>query len=69
MVYEKKRSLWYIAIIVEWLNGNYDKENTPYTLHDKEYQYPSWWNLLYAMAKRVGGKGYRLVEKIAKNKG
>ena len=59
-----KSDLWYIAIIATWLNGNYDKKKTPYTLHNKEYQHPSWWNLFYAIAKESGGNKYTLVEEI-----
>ena len=69
VVYKNRRDLWYIAIIVEWLNGNHNSRRPPYTLHDKEYQHPSWWNLLYAMATKAGGNDYGSVEKIAKKQG
>lgn len=69
IAYRNNSNLWHIAIIVAWLKGNYDKNGHPYTLHDKKHQHPSWWNLLYAVARRTGGNDYALAEKIAKNKG
>ena len=40
-----------ISLMDTWLRGDYikDKSREPYSLHEEQYQHPSWWNLVWAV--------------------
>ena len=58
-----------ISLIGEWLRGSCQEDyrtREPYSLHEEQYQHPSWWNLVWAVAHSVGGNNPAQAEKIAK---
>ena len=67
-IHKNNKSLVGIGIVSAWLRGEHGKAGTPYSLHaDDKHKCPSWWNLVYAVALKVGGDNYAHARKIAKN--
>ena len=54
-----------ISIMGTWLSGNHMTNGQPYTLHEEQYPHPSWWNLVWAVAREAGGRNPARAEKIA----
>lgn len=55
-----------ISIMDTWLRQDFMKNGPPYNLHEEQYQCPSWWNLVWAVARETGGQNPAHAEKIAK---
>ena len=55
-----------IAVIDTWLRGNYNPTKEPYTIAGNN-PHPSWWNLVWAVCHRIGGKDPAEARIIAEN--
>ena len=55
-----------IAVIDTWLRGVFDASREPYTIPGNE-PHQSWWNLVWAVSHKVGGKDPSEARIIAKN--
>ena len=66
-LHRNNHDLLAISLMDKWLRGNYMRDKPPYSLHEEQYQHPSWWNLVWAVERNVGGNNPAHAEIIAEN--